>query len=334
MEVLNLLLRKDAVGRWDSDEDKRLKIAVRLFGAKNWNKITKFVPGRTQVQCRERWVNCLDPSLKVDEWTEEEDMKLKAAVEEHNHSWARVAACIPPRTDNQCRRRWMVLLPDQVLVLKAAKEIEKRCFVSNFVERVEERPQLTYKDFNKPLLLESGPKTNEDNIISKDKKRRTIGKDRPGRAKKVAHTGKARKLVDEDVVENNDSQADVTSNGDGENCGVEKEATGPRKSQGKERSTIKVWSRRNRQVTRTTKVLKLIDEDVGEDNDGHGDISSNGRLMQQSLKNKANTSLEDAGLLEQEILKSMSGDGPQAKTLEKCKLSCKLPNGTNGKPWS
>ncbi|GKC29594.1 Myb domain protein 4r1, partial [Tanacetum coccineum] len=114
------------VGRWDSDEDKRLKIAVRLFGAKNWNKITKFVPGRTQVQCRERWVNCLDPSLKVDTWTEEEDMKLKAAVEEHNHSWARIAACIPPRTDSQCRRRWMVLLPHQVLVLKAAKEIEKR----------------------------------------------------------------------------------------------------------------------------------------------------------------------------------------------------------------
>nr|GEV75342.1 myb domain protein 4r1 [Tanacetum cinerariifolium] len=159
-------------------------------------------------------------------------------VEEHNHSWARVAACIPPRTDNQCRRRWMVLLPHQVLVLKAAKEIEKRCFVSNFVDRDEERPQLTYKDFNKPLLLESGPKTNEDNKISKDKKR-TVGKDRPGRAKKVAHTGKARKLVDEDVVENNDSQADVTSNGDGENCGVEKEATGSRKSQGTKEVLLK-----------------------------------------------------------------------------------------------
>nr|GEV48089.1 myb domain protein 4r1 [Tanacetum cinerariifolium] len=294
------------VGRWDSDEDKRLKIAVRLFGAKNWNKITKFVPGRTQVQCRERWVNCLDPSLKVDKWTEEEDMKLKAAIEEHNHCWARVAACIPPRTDSQCRRRWMVLLPHQALVLKAAKEIEKRCFVSNFVDREEERPQLTYKDFNKPLLLESGPKANEDNIISKDKKRRTVGKDRPRRAKKVAHARKARKLVDEDDLEDNDGQADVTSNGDGENSEVEKEATG----------SIKVWTRRARQVTRTTKVLKLIDEDVGEDNDGHGDITSNGGLTQQSLKNKANTSLKDAGLLEHdngERIRTFDGDNCKIK---------------------
>jgi len=36
------------------EEDKRLKVAVMLFGAKNWNKIAQFAPGRTQVQCRER----------------------------------------------------------------------------------------------------------------------------------------------------------------------------------------------------------------------------------------------------------------------------------------
>ncbi|RWW10870.1 hypothetical protein GW17_00025564, partial [Ensete ventricosum] len=42
------------VGRWSVDEDKRLKVAVMLFGAKNWNKIAQFAPGRTQVQCRER----------------------------------------------------------------------------------------------------------------------------------------------------------------------------------------------------------------------------------------------------------------------------------------
>ncbi|PWA85197.1 myb domain protein 4r1 [Artemisia annua] len=267
---------RERVGRWDPDEDKRLKIAVRLFGAKNWNKITKFVPGRTQVQCRERWVNCLNPSLKMDRWTEEEDMKLKAAVEEHNYSWARVAACIPPRTDSQCRRRWKVLLPHQVSMLKAAKEIEKRCFVSNFVDREGERPQLTYKDFNKPLLLEAGPKANEDNIISKDKKRRTVGKDGPGRVKKVAHTGKARKLVDEDDVENNDGQADITSNVDGENCEVEKEATGKSKRKGKERSVGKGRPRRARKVAHTGKARKLVDEDDVEDNDGQADITSNG----------------------------------------------------------
>ena len=46
---------RERVGRWIEDEDKRLKVAVMLFGPKNWNKIAQFVPGRTQVQCRERY---------------------------------------------------------------------------------------------------------------------------------------------------------------------------------------------------------------------------------------------------------------------------------------
>lgn len=46
---------RERVGKWDPDEDKRLKIAISLFGARNWNKMSKFVPGRTQVQCRERY---------------------------------------------------------------------------------------------------------------------------------------------------------------------------------------------------------------------------------------------------------------------------------------
>ncbi|GJU69914.1 hypothetical protein Tco_1256173 [Tanacetum coccineum] len=54
------------------------------------------------------------------------------------------------------------------------------------------------------------------------------------------------------------------------------------------------------QVTHTAKVSKLIDEDVEKDNDGHGDITSNGILTLQSVKNKANTSSKDAGLLEQD----------------------------------
>jgi hypothetical protein len=121
---------RERVGKWIADEDKRLKVAVMLFGPKNWNKLAQFVPGRTQVQCRERycgivltrsrcyllditvnssysgnrWVNSLDPSLNWGEWTEEEDSKLNAAIAEHGHCWAKVAASVPPRTDNQCRR--------------------------------------------------------------------------------------------------------------------------------------------------------------------------------------------------------------------------------------
>lgn len=43
-------------GYFTPDEDIRLKIAVLLFGPKNWNKKAEFLPGRNQVQCRERCV--------------------------------------------------------------------------------------------------------------------------------------------------------------------------------------------------------------------------------------------------------------------------------------
>lgn len=51
-----------------------------------------------------RWVNCLNPSLNLAAWTEEEDSKLEAAILEHGYYWSKVASCVPPRTDNQCRR--------------------------------------------------------------------------------------------------------------------------------------------------------------------------------------------------------------------------------------
>ncbi|XP_078439028.1 myb domain protein 4r1 isoform X2 [Wolffia australiana] len=135
------------VGRWSVDEDKRLKVAVILFGAKNWNKITQFVPGRTQVQCRERWVNCLDPALKLEEWTQEEDTKLREAIATFGYSWSKVASSVPPRTDNQCMRRWKALFPDEVFLRQAAWRVQKAVLVTNFVDRELERPSIGPSDF-------------------------------------------------------------------------------------------------------------------------------------------------------------------------------------------
>uniref|UniRef100_A0A6N2KS00 Uncharacterized protein n=1 Tax=Salix viminalis TaxID=40686 RepID=A0A6N2KS00_SALVM len=53
------------------------------------------------------WVNCLDPSMNRDEWTEEEDLRLKAAIEECGYCWSKVAERLPQRTDNQCLRHWL-----------------------------------------------------------------------------------------------------------------------------------------------------------------------------------------------------------------------------------
>jgi predicted lipoprotein with Yx(FWY)xxD motif len=73
------------VSKWTADEDKKLKDTVPTHGAKNWETIAALVPGRTKVQCRNRWHNALDPSIYratacVSKWTADEDKKLKDAV--------------------------------------------------------------------------------------------------------------------------------------------------------------------------------------------------------------------------------------------------------------
>ncbi|CAN1265591.1 Myb-like protein L [Linum perenne] len=146
-------LRVYGKGPWKAEEDKRLKLAVMFFGPKDWKKVASFVPGRKDVQCRERWHNACSPSLNRGAWTEEEDSLLKAAVDEHGHSWSKVSHHVPGRTDNDCMRRWRVLFREEVPLLKETRKIRKAAFINNFVDREEERPALVVEDFiTTPLL--------------------------------------------------------------------------------------------------------------------------------------------------------------------------------------
>jgi hypothetical protein len=99
-------------GSWTADEDFRLKDAVQTHGGKNWDKIAALVPGRTKSQCHSRWRNALDPSIdrtagRTGKWTEDEDNKLKKAVQLHGgKKWAAIALLVPGRTKYQCTTRW------------------------------------------------------------------------------------------------------------------------------------------------------------------------------------------------------------------------------------
>lgn len=50
-------------GPWSPEEDAKLNAAIALFGQR-WFLVATMVPGRTDTQCRERYCNVLDPSLK------------------------------------------------------------------------------------------------------------------------------------------------------------------------------------------------------------------------------------------------------------------------------
>jgi hypothetical protein len=67
-------------GKWTLEEDAKLTDAVKEHG-KKWDAVAVMVPGRTNVWCRARWAESLDPDLRTGKWTGEEDAKLTGAVQ-------------------------------------------------------------------------------------------------------------------------------------------------------------------------------------------------------------------------------------------------------------
>jgi hypothetical protein len=104
-------------GKWAEDEDITLKDAVQTHGGKNWDAIATLVPGRTHSQCRSRWKNAfvstnIDPTTaRTGKWAEDEDIRLKDAVQTHGgKNWDAIAALVLGRTRIQCWGRWKKLV--------------------------------------------------------------------------------------------------------------------------------------------------------------------------------------------------------------------------------
>jgi myb proto-oncogene protein len=102
-------------GKWSTEEDAKLMEAVQRHSKDGWAVVATLVPGRTNYQCRERWISRLDPAIgnkgrAPRSWKSEEDAKLTGAVQKLGTYWAAVATLVPGRTNKQCRKRWVSVL--------------------------------------------------------------------------------------------------------------------------------------------------------------------------------------------------------------------------------
>ncbi|WCJ39249.1 myb domain protein 33 [Euphorbia peplus] len=99
-----LVLKK---GPWTSAEDAILIEYVKKHGEGNWNAVQKHSGlSRCGKSCRLRWANHLRPNLKKGAFTQEEEQLIIELHAKMGNKWARMAAHLPGRTDNEIKNYW------------------------------------------------------------------------------------------------------------------------------------------------------------------------------------------------------------------------------------
>lgn len=120
--------------KFTEEEDAKLQNLVMQYGTRDWIHISKLMGTRNPRQCRERWNNYVNPSLRTDPWTPDEDILLDAKYAEFGPRWNKISKFFKNRSDNNIRNRWMMISRHR------AKSLRNPSSQKASIQRVENYP--------------------------------------------------------------------------------------------------------------------------------------------------------------------------------------------------
>ena len=154
---------------WNKKEDEAIINLVNKHGTGNWTIIANEMSNiynfknRSGKQCRERWHNHLDPNVKKDDWTENEENILFSKHMEFGNKWSDIAIFLPGRTDNAIKNHFYSKL--RKYIRKILKQINKENLMkingidsnkynSDKIYKMLKKFKIAYKNLNKETVLE------------------------------------------------------------------------------------------------------------------------------------------------------------------------------------
>ena len=98
-------------GVWKNSEDEILKAAVMKYGKQQWARVASLLNRKSAKQCKARWNEWLDPSIRKIEWSREEDEKLLHLAKLMPAQWKTIGPLVG-RTATQCQEHYEQLLDE------------------------------------------------------------------------------------------------------------------------------------------------------------------------------------------------------------------------------
>ncbi|OHT04720.1 hypothetical protein TRFO_06140 [Tritrichomonas foetus] len=166
----NVIFKKT---KWSPEEDKLLIDSIAKNGTSNWTVVAAALSCRSGKQCRERWMNQLDPNLNKEDWKPVDDILLFTKHSCFGNSWVTIAKFFPGRSPNSIKNRWSWLtrhhynpfhsvLGKSIDQNKIAEIISSSCQLTQFAqlnsEFLQSSPLTTF-----PTQVNNSIATNETN---------------------------------------------------------------------------------------------------------------------------------------------------------------------------